>query len=401
MSYKSLYSIYYKTPDEWERIYQSRFNSPFTHHISLSIHQYNRHRNNPGFYCYTEEMAVLQESIMKHFNSCMEIIKRLPGVAIPQFLYTCLIEEIKSSNDIEGVHSTRKEIIDALDTPENERQFRRLGGIVNKYDRIINGETIPLQESQDIRDLYNDFIYDEIKRDDPRNLPDGKIFRKDSVDIISGTQKVLHRGIYPESEIIRCMDIALSILNDKGIPSLVRVSIFHYLFGYIHPFYDGNGRMSRFITSYFLAKILHPTIALQLSVLIKKHKKKYYDLFAITDSDINRGDLTPFIIGTLKFTDKAISFTRDNLISKYQKYRDYEKKLDSLDLKNKNVWTVADILLQAAIFSNIGASKQEVRRTIDKSENSVSKYIRQIPCGLVLINKTIRPYRYKLDLSKI
>ena len=338
---------------------------------------------------------------MKHFNSCMEIIKRLPGVAIPQFLYTCLIEEIKSSNDIEGVHSTRKEIIDALDTPENERQFRRLGGIVNKYDRIINGETIPLQESQDIRDLYNDFIYDEIKRDDPRNLPDGKIFRKDSVDIISGTQKVLHRGIYPESEIIRCMDIALSILNDKGIPSLVRVSIFHYLFGYIHPFYDGNGRMSRFITSYFLAKILHPTIALQLSVLIKKHKKKYYDLFAITDSDINRGDLTPFIIGTLKFTDKAISFTRDNLISKYQKYRDYEKKLDSLDLKNKNVWTVADILLQAAIFSNIGASKQEVRRTIDKSENSVSKYIRQIPCGLVLINKTIRPYRYKLDLSKI
>lgn len=142
MSYESLYSIYYKRPNDWEQEYQARFNSPFTHHIALEIHQYSHKRKNPAFYCYTEEMSVLQEYIMTHFNSCIEIVKQLPGIAISQFLHACLVEEIKSSNDIEGVRSTRKEIIDALNMSEDERIFHRLGSIVNKYTKIINGENM-------------------------------------------------------------------------------------------------------------------------------------------------------------------------------------------------------------------------------------------------------------------
>lgn len=47
------------------------------------------------------------------------------------------------------------------------------------------------------------------------------------------------------------MDAALKILHSQDFPLFVRLGLFHYFFAYIHPFYDGNGRMDRFIISYF------------------------------------------------------------------------------------------------------------------------------------------------------
>ena len=58
--------------------------------------------------------------------------------------------------------------------------------------------------------------------------PDGKIFRKDPVEITSATDKILHQGVYPEEKLIDNMSIALNILNDKEIPFLIRVIVFHY-----------------------------------------------------------------------------------------------------------------------------------------------------------------------------
>ena len=64
--------------------------------------------------------------------------------------------------------------------------------------------------------------------------------------------KVIHSGIYPEEKLNEAMTAALDFLNDDNIDILIRISAFHYLFGYIHPFYDGNGRTSRFISSHLL-----------------------------------------------------------------------------------------------------------------------------------------------------
>ena len=151
----------------------------------------------------------------------------------------------------EGVRSTRQEIREAIFAQGKYNPDVRLWGIVNKYNKIINDENIKLKTCADIRNLYDDFILDEIKRNNTSDIPDGNIFRKNSVDIVSGTQKTIHRGVYPESKIIDYMTKALQFLHDDSVSIFIRIAVFHYLLGYIHPFYDGNGRMSRFITSYF------------------------------------------------------------------------------------------------------------------------------------------------------
>lgn len=400
MAYIPLYEIYYKQNNEWFPEYQKRFNNLFAKHLDITIKEFNREKEFQLFYCHTEYIVTLQNKIMFDFLRLQKLFNLLPGAGIDQFLKSCMIEEIQSTNEIEGVRSTRQEIREAIFAQGKYNPDVRLWDIVNKYNKIINGENIKLKTCEDIRNLYDDFILDEIKRNNTSDIPDGNIFRKNSVDIVSGTQKTIHRGVYPESKIIDYMTKALQFLQDDSVSIFIRIAVFHYLFGYIHPFYDGNGRMSRFITSYFLSKNLHPTIALRLSVLIKQHKNDYYKLFENTNSQINCGDLTPFIIWSLEFIASAITSTYKLLFEKYELFSSLNQKLDEM-LKNEDKTTkrVYNILLQAAVFSDMGATSHEIVQTLKLSKRTIDARIKEIPNEILLADKTSRPYHYKLRLS--
>ena len=86
MGYESLRHLFYAHPEQWETTYQERFRSPFTRHLPLAIQQFGRPQPHPAFYCYTEELAVLQERIHMSFQSCMTVVRQVPHAAIGQFL---------------------------------------------------------------------------------------------------------------------------------------------------------------------------------------------------------------------------------------------------------------------------------------------------------------------------
>lgn len=90
------------------------------------------------------------------------------------------------------------------------------------------------------------------------------------------------------------MEKALQFLHTDSCDYLLRIAVFHYLFGYIHPFYDGNGRTSRFISSYLLSQKLNSSIGYRLSYTIKEHLPQYHEAFKICNHYNNKGDLTPF-----------------------------------------------------------------------------------------------------------
>lgn len=396
MKYESLYKIYYKFPESHNRIYTERFYAPNTRHFNFTIREYNHQKEYPAFFCYTEEFAVLVEEIYQKHEKLLYALSTVPHLVLEQFILSCVVDEVRATSDIEGIHSTRREIKDVITgTPS-----ARFSSIVGKYKSILNFEQLNFKTCADIRFFYDEFIHKEIVMDNPSNKLDGKLFRKDSVDIASKSGETIHRGAYPEEKIIQLMDVALQILNFTDMPLLAKVAIFHYLFEYIHPFYDGNGRTARFIVSYFLANRFNFSISLRLSVLIKKNRKKYYELFKQTDSEWNCGDLTPFVLGFTKIISETfddIINILDNKIIQLTKYR-YEylpKFIDKPD--DKLLLKIYEILLNSSVFFGGGISMEGLMKETGKSRNTIKGRLNSMPENH-LIKISGKKILYKLNL---
>lgn len=401
MPYPSLKKIFYTNEALWQKEYARRFDAPFAEHFDFSIKQYNYAQEYTAFLNYTKELLALLDSIHTLNFELQEVERLLPPIAIKQYLQACMVEEIQASNEIEGVRSSRKEIREAIEHVQSNGAAAgvRFQSVVSKYQKLLSAVKIDFAVSSDVRKFYDEFIYDEVKLENPLNLPDGKIFRAGQVEITAGTQKVLHMGAFPEEELIKGMDKALNLLNDVSFAAVLRLAIFHYLFGYLHPFYDGNGRTVRFITSYYLAKALSPLIALNMSLIIKHDKARYYRMFSETSAYVNCGDLGPFVTGFLQIIENAAKDTLTYLRQQSQRYQDYLARINSLPVKDKLTGELYNLLLQAALFSPVGISMQELSGVLKKSRNTISARLDAMPKKHLVVDKEGRQHRFKLNLT--
>lgn len=275
-----------------------------------------------------------------------------------QYAKRCLLDEIYSTNEIEGIQSTRKEINDILETKEKPKKYKRLFALVKKYETLINNTELSLLSCKNIRELYNDFVLEDVVKEDSENAPDGELFRKGPVYVQKNGENI-HRGLVPEAEIIHSMTKSLGVLNNEDYHFLISIAVFHYMFGYIHPFYDGNGRMSRFISSYKLSERLNFLISCQLTCAIKDKLASYYKAFNITNDEKNKGDLTYFV---LVFLDVIIAAEEDLMealqerINRLAFYRQFIEKITT----EKKMAQIVFILIQNTLFGNQGMSIHEL-----------------------------------------
>ena len=393
MSRKNLKTLFHSNLAEYKNEYNRRFNDEDTIHLSINIGE------NQAFICQTPEIYKMIVNI-ERLDKAVKYIE-LPSAAKDQYMRKCLIDEIILTNNIEGVHSTRKEIGDILQDLSKKSKKNRFVGLVAKYEKLVQREELDFTCCEDVRKLYDDIFYEEIKANDPENLPDGKIFRKSAVEVLSASQKVIHKGLYPESKIIDAFEKSLEILNDKSIDYLIRTAVFHYLFGYIHPFYDGNGRTSRFISSYLLSQNLNPLIAFRLSYTIKENIKKYYDAFDICNNPLNKGELTPFVEMFIGIVESSMKQLLNSLEEKRRNLDYYDIFISNIYKQTKNLTPLYYVLIQASLFTNIGISRDELISYMKCSGNTLTKMLNQIPEELLLVNQRKNKKFYLLNLDEI
>lgn len=397
MKFISLTKYFYQhTQEEYEIEYIRRLEAPFTVHFNIPIHQYNRKSAYPAFLCYTGEILRLVEKFYKTYEQFLYTVNTVPPVVLCQFTRLSIVEEVKSTNDIEGVRSTKKEIREIIE--KKGTHYHRLQSVVHQYLELLGEEEIKFDTCQDIRNFYDDFTHQEITRENPQNRLDGSLFRKEPVQIQAATGKTIHQGLYPESRIIEALDQALRILHSEEYPLLIRLALFHYFFVYIHPFYDGNGRTDRFITSYFLSRKFHRLFAVRLSIYIKRNQSRYYHMLEEADSEKNRGDMTPFVMG---FLDILIGSTEDTigvLSRKNEQMRKYESRIDAFQLKDKLLKEIYITLLQAALFYGEGISMADLMKVTGKNRGTIQKRIDEIPGNHLIVTKAGKTNYYKLNL---
>lgn len=401
MSYVELRKLYYKDESLYRAEYEERFSSPDTVKLNFNI------KSNPAFFVQTAEISQLIYQILRSDKKIYKLSQALPGVAIDQFTRRCLIDEIILTNKIEGVYSTRKEISNVLDeladrSKKKRGKMQRFSGLVANYSKLKNREFVKITSCADIRQLYDEIVLPEVLEEDSKNAPDGRIFRKDSASVFDGTDKEIHRGVSPESAIIEEMEKALVFLNDDNIEGLYRISCFHYLLEYIHPFYDGNGRLGRFIVSNLLAQELEPLLAYRISYTITEHIKDYYNAFKVCNNPYNLGDITPFVMMMLMMIKRSISQLEEALQSRALRLDKYNKMLDTLPIGIGRTGEVAFFLVQASLFSEHGISTRVLEENLKSSYSTVRKELDIIEHDGFLIKKRVGKEKfYSIDIERL
>ena len=118
-----------------------------------------------------------------------------------------------------------------------------------------------------------------------RKIRVGK-FRNDDMQIVSnkGNREIIHYEAPAPQDVGLQMDAFLDWFNKDGNENpLLKSAIAHLWFVVVHPFDDGNGRLTRTITEMALSRSEStPLRFYSMSAQIQKEKKEYYRILEVT-----------------------------------------------------------------------------------------------------------------------
>lgn len=399
---RDLYKIFFESnTDHFQKVYANRKSFDSTVVFDLMITPINQSNTFNLYYVPTEQIILLISNIYKIAQQINEISYRLPDLAKEQFVLETLVDELYHTNEIEGVKSSRAEIVDSVKSIQRKKDQKiRFDSMITAYYRLINKDYVLPESLWEVRHIYDEIIKGEVAK---KELPDGEIFRKGITYVYkrTGSGKVIHRGVMPEQQIHEKLKQLLHFMNqDDGIPPLIKVAVGHFYFGYIHPFYDGNGRTARFISSMYLEKELGPLASLSLSQGCHKFSRLYLKSFEITNSFVNQGEMNYFINSFLEIILNTLEDMYFDLREKHELLKIASKKISedrrSQDLAEK-YQEVLFILAQDYFFKvERGLTVDELTKIIKVSKPTMRMYLQTLIDLSLIETEGKRPIYYKI-----
>lgn len=126
-------------------------------------------------------------------------------------------------------------------------------------------------------------------------------FRTGGVGIQKG-EHVVHIAP-PADRVLGLMNDLFGWVRDSEIHALIKSSVFHYEFEFIHPFADGNGRMGRLWQTRLLADWNPIFLSLPLESVIRDNQAGYYAALEAADQ---QSDSTPFVVFMLEVIEDTL-----------------------------------------------------------------------------------------------
>ena len=204
-------------------------------------------------------------------------------------------DEIVSTSAIESIDLSRDSVRRILKgmAPADEQENRILG-VKHGLEFIADTENKITEDN--LYALYSMTVGDFLTGEE--RLADGNFYRHDTVYVVS--DRIEHAGL-DHKKVPACMKALVAFANAADdINDLMKAAILHFYIAFVHPYFDGNGRMARLVHLWFLIqKGYRSALFIPFSDRIEKSRKAYYDAFTVIEENkklCGRIDVTPFLL---------------------------------------------------------------------------------------------------------
>lgn len=206
-----------------------------------------------------------------------------------------MAEEILSTLRIEQIDTSRESVRRILSgqVPRNDEEHRIYG--MKQGLEFIADRSHAITEENLFR-LYQMTIGDFLPEED-RLLP-GHWYRHDGVTVIDG--KTEHIGL-PWRKLPAYMKELTAFAAEKAAQNdLVKAAVLHFTLAYLHPYFDGNGRMARLLHLWYLVQQGYSSaLFVPMSRFVEESRSRYYKAYTQVEQNQRISgvlDVTPFLV---------------------------------------------------------------------------------------------------------
>lgn len=330
------------------------------------------------------QILSLVTSIYKYKGKQELYLKQRPE-ELNKLIEIAKIQSTEASNEIEGIVTTSarlKKLVEEKTTPRNRNEQEIAG-----YRDVLN----IIHENFDVISISKNYILQmhKIMFKYMDNSLEGKtknIQNYITINYSNGESEILFTPLSPFETPEALENICNEynkVIGNFNIDPLIAIPIFIHDFLCIHPFNDGNGRLSRLLTTLLLYRSgFYVGKYISLEALIAKNKSAYYE--ALQKSGLNWYEENEDILPFMKYLLGII-------LAGYKDFEDrfsiVEEKLPAIELVRKAIsqkmgrFTKQDIIELCPTLS-LSSIEGSLRKLVDEGEiqregiGRATKYIR-------------------------
>ncbi len=289
--------------------------------------------------------------------------------ALEKLVEIAKVQSTEASNAIEGIVTTStriKQLVADKTTPRN-RDEQEIAGYRDALNIIHESfDAIPITRNY-ILQLHK-IMYSHMNN--PLAGQTKNVQNYISATYPNGHTEILFTPLAPyetPEALDKICEEYNRVIGNYDIEPLIAIPVFIHDFLCIHPFNDGNGRMSRLLTTLLLYRSgFYVGKYISLEAKIAKNKDLYYDTLGLSQNGWHDG------------TEDAVPFIKYILGTILAAYKDFEDRFSIVEEK-----LPAIEMVRKATFLKIGRfTKQDIRELCPSlSISSIEGSLRQMVAG--------------------
>lgn len=179
-----------------------------------------------------------------------------------------------------------------------------------------------------------------------------------------------------EAQLTQFVDWFNQSRNDALLDPLLRAAIAHLWFVTLHPFDDGNGRMTRALTDLALAQADDQSIRLYaMSVAILERRHDYYRILEQTQK--GPLDITPWLVWFLETLDATLDHALDSIQRTLMKSRFWQRPA-TLDISAEQQKVLNRLLDGGESGFDGGISASQYQKVAKVSKATATRHLAQL-----------------------